>query len=364
MRRLRMITLHIDPALQWGLALSILAILVAWMTMGRPIEQALPVFATSPSSITTSEGQPRSIVTWPDVLRLGLPTVRMTETAAKGFTLRTLQSLFYAATSIQISDPRTFLAAQIPVLTTAPVPTRVVWSPPSRSQSKMSPTPGFGLPPEGDLAPLPVEMVKQPPVQEPPSIFVYHSHNAEAYQGTTKQRYIYDNDSLTIMRVGQELVNELDRLGVEAVQDGSHHMDTKFTDAYMNSRRTVQAALTKSTDYKMIFDLHNDGTDLNISTTVINKEPVARILIVLSKSEALPHPNWRQNEAFAKALHKKIEELYPGLSRGILYEELARYNQDLHPQSLLLEIGGNFNSMDEALRSVRYLAKAVAELSK
>ncbi|MGE5654507.1 MAG: stage II sporulation protein P, partial [Bacillota bacterium] len=235
---------------------------------------------------------------------------------------------------------------------------------PSRSVTELSPAPGFSAPSEGDLSPIPAETVKPPETPKKPSIFIYHSHNAEAYQGTTKERYIYNNDSLTVMRVGQELTKELERLGVSTVQDGSHHMDVKFNEAYMNSRKTVQAALKNNTDYKMVFDIHNDGTELNISTTVINSEPVARILIVLGKNEVLGHKNWHQNEAFAKELHKKMEELYPGLSRGIFYDDLARFNQDLHTKSLLLEIGGNLNSMDEALRSVRYLAKVLAELSK
>ncbi|MGE5654876.1 MAG: stage II sporulation protein P [Bacillota bacterium] len=362
MRRVRMMTLHIDPALQWGLALSVLAIMTAWMVFVRPVNDAQPVFAPSAGSTTVSFESPHSMVRWPDVLRLGLPTVRMTETTARGFTLRTLQSLFYAITRIQITDPRTFLAAQIPVLATAPEPQPAVWTPPSRSPQVFSPIPSFSSPTEGDLSPLPAETVK-PPEPKKPSIFIYHSHNAEAYGG--KQDYIYNDDNLTIMRVGQELTKELNRLGVNTVQNGTHHMDLKFTDAYMNSRRTVQAALKDNPEYKMVFDIHRDGDiDLPVTTTVINNEPVARILIVLSNTTGLSHPNWRQNEAFAKELNKKLEELYPSLSRGIRYDDVARFNQDLHPRSLLLEIGGDLNSIDEALRSVRYLAKVLAEMSK
>lgn len=362
MRRVRMMTFHIDPALQWGLALSILAILTAWMAIGRPIGQAQPVYAPSAGSTGADREQSRSVVDWQDIFRLGLPTLRMTETGSPGFTLRTLQGLFSAVTRVQITDPRTFLAAQIPVLTTVPESQPAVWTPPSRSPLELSPTPGFGLLPEGDLAPLPAEAVK-PPEPKKPSILIYHSHNAEAYQESGKD-YVYNDDSQTMIRVGQELVKELDRLGVAAVQDTTHHMDIKFNDAYMNSRKTLQAALKSTPDYKMVIDLHRDATARSVTTTMINNEPVARILIILGKNEALGHPNWRQNEAFAKALHAKIEQLYPGLSRGISYDEYSRFNQDLHPSSLLLEIGGNLNSMDEALCSVRYLAKVLAELSK
>ncbi len=363
MRRVRMMTFHIDPALQWGLALSILAILTAWMALNRPMNRAQTVFALSTGVEDTSLAQPSTMVNWTDVLRLGLPTLRMTETTARGFTPRTLQSLFFAVTRIQITDPRTFLAAQIPVLTTAPELQPVVWSPPSRSIQEFSPAPGFSIPPEGDLSPLPAETLKPPEVKKP-SIFIYHSHNAESYQDSGRD-YVYNDDNQTMMRVGQELVKELDRLGVKAVQDGSHHMDLKFTDAYINSRKTVQTALKAYPDYKMVFDVHRDGDiDLPITTTVINNEPAARILIVLSNTTGLSHPNWRKNESFAKELHKKLEELYPGLSRGIRYDDVGRFNQDLHPQSLLLEIGGDFNSMEEALRSTRFLAKALAELSK
>ena len=51
----------------------------------------------------------------------------------------------------------------------------------------------------------------------------------------------------------------------------------------------------------------------------------------------------------------------PGISRGIRQYPLI-YNQDLHTGSLLIELGSDKNSLDEARRTLPLLADALARL--
>lgn len=70
-----------------------------------------------------------------------------------------------------------------------------------------------------------------------------------------------------------------------------------------------------------------------------------------------------RNHAFALALQQSLETVHAGFSRGILLREHGRFNQHLHPQTLLIEIGGHENTMEEVLRATRLLAQAVMALA-
>lgn len=58
-----------------------------------------------------------------------------------------------------------------------------------------------------------------------------------------------------------------------------------------------------------------------------------------------------------------MDEKYPGLFRKITTKP-GRYNQDLMPASVILEIGADGNRMDEALRAAELVADVLAEVIK
>ena len=56
-----------------------------------------------------------------------------------------------------------------------------------------------------------------------------------------------------------------------------------------------------------------------------------------------------------------MEGAFPGLTRPVLCG-YRFYNQDLTTGSLLVEVGGHGNTLEEALRSGEYAAQALAAL--
>lgn len=73
------------------------------------------------------------------------------------------------------------------------------------------------------------------------------------------------------------------------------------------------------------------------------------------------HENWQKNNRIANDLHNLLEDKYPGLSRGILIRLNSTYNQDLHPGALLVEIGGHWNTLAEAVYGAELFAQVLAE---
>ena len=84
-------------------------------------------------------------------------------------------------------------------------------------------------------------------------------------------------------------------------------------------------------------------------------------MLVVSKTS----DNYEANKEFANRIHKKLEQLYPGLSRGVIEKGVNpqnTYNQDVHDQSVLLNIGGVENTLVESYRTTDALAEVMKEI--
>ena len=74
-------------------------------------------------------------------------------------------------------------------------------------------------------------------------------------------------------------------------------------------------------------------------------------------------PNWKENLAFARQLEAKCNELYPELLRNNIHlKETGRYNQQVHPHAVLLEIGSDLNTQEEANYAMECFAQVVYEV--
>ena len=73
--------------------------------------------------------------------------------------------------------------------------------------------------------------------------------------------------------------------------------------------------------------------------------------------------DWQSNMALAVKLTALLEKRHPGITRPISFRT-QRFNQDLLPGALLVEVGAAGNSHPEAMEAARQLADAVAALGK
>ena len=71
-------------------------------------------------------------------------------------------------------------------------------------------------------------------------------------------------------------------------------------------------------------------------------------------------PNFRQNFHLACQLQQTAETLYPGFTRPILFD-YRKYNQHLTTGSLLIEVGSQGNTMEEARYAGELFGKSLVE---
>jgi stage II sporulation protein P len=203
-----------------------------------------------------------------------------------------------------------------------------------------------------------------------PQVYIYHTHNTESFLpdlNVDDGRLAWDEE-LNITLVGQHLSNQLEEKNIQTIHDNTDFVallkeqNLEFRQAYELSKVNVEKALETHDSLKMVFDIHRDSTSNLVTTTTINHQEVAKLLFVVSRN----HDGFEENLKFAELIHKQLEEKYPGLSRGVLTKDSTfnnnTYNQDLFGQSVLIEVGGIENSIEEANRAVELLAEVINDV--
>jgi stage II sporulation protein P len=208
--------------------------------------------------------------------------------------------------------------------------------------------------------------------EEEPLVLIYQTHNQESFfsETNTKEPDKAWHETQNITLVGNRLSQELKERNINAIHDKSDVMETlkqrglTFTQSYLVSSEIVNDALENNSGIKMAFDIHRDSKRRKDTTVSLMGMDYARIGFVISGSSK----NYEENKKLAEHLHSKIEEEYPGLSKGVVVKTSTEkmkqntYNQDLLNNSLLLEVGGVENTLEEEYRAVDVFAKVVAAL--
>ncbi|WP_172839022.1 stage II sporulation protein P [Thermanaeromonas toyohensis] len=214
---------------------------------------------------------------------------------------------------------------------------------------------------ESPPPPPPIDITQLEEGRKHPLVAIYNTHNAESYapsQGAEK----LPGQNGGVVQVAAVLAETLTQdYGIPVVRSETIHDYPDFTLSYANSEKTVRRMLAENPSIQIVLDIHRDAGLKQPPVAYINNQEVAQILIIVGSNARLEHPNWRQNEVFAQKLAAKMDKLYPGLSRGIRVQQ-GRYNQHLHPRALLLEIGSSNNTLDQAERSAKLLARVIAEV--
>lgn len=290
----------------------------------------------------------------------------------------TFSALLAALTGAAPNDPKTFLSSQIPLLAgvtlpegeeeyapTAPAPLPAEAGAPADEGEQ--PAPEADQPSEADIV---SPSISEPKVIGKPLIAIYHTHARESYLPELRRfdknatEAFSRNMNITTVAAGEELARVLsEKYGIGTAHSLVIHDAESRGGAYVESLKTVQSLLKQFPSIKMLIDLHRDSAPRSLTTVKISGLDTARILIVVGSNQRLKHPNWQRNYAFARTVAAEMERKYPGLLRGVSVHA-DRYNQHLSPGSLIFEIGGIENSLEEVKRADRLLADVIAELVK
>lgn len=206
---------------------------------------------------------------------------------------------------------------------------------------------------------------------ESPKVLILHTHSQELY---------IDSNGVDegIIGVGSELANILsNKYGVSVIHDiGEYDFDSGIVvrnGSYENMEVGVKKILDKYPSIDVIIDLHRDGVPDDVKlVTDINGKKVAKVMLfngvtALNKNgnkielDYLKNEFLEENLAVSLQMFLYMNEKNNGLMRKI-YIKPYRYSLHMRPKSMLIEVGANTNTFEEAKNAVPYIAKAIVEV--
>lgn len=206
-----------------------------------------------------------------------------------------------------------------------------------------------------------------------PQVLIMHTHETESYEPYTRDFYDSSftsrttDDEKNMAAVGDAIAAELEKNGIGVIHDVTKHDYPSYNGSYDRSRETVQAILEENPTIKAVLDIHRDaieredGTRIAPTVTIDGKNAAQVMIISCCDDGSGRLPDYMSNFRFASALQQQLETDFGGITRPILFDDRF-YNQDLTSGSILIEVGGHANSIDEAVYSGELIGKSLSNL--
>ena len=194
--------------------------------------------------------------------------------------------------------------------------------------------------------------------EEKPIVYIYNTHQTEKYSSSKEINLKY-----SVMDASYYLQKELKKYGIESlVENGSisdilNTNNWNYASSYRVSRMFLEKSKENNDALTYFIDLHRDSVNKNISTIEINGKKYARTMFLIG----LENKDYKKNEVIVNKLENWLNTKYKGLSRGI-YRKQGKgvngvYNQDFSEYCILIEVGGEENTMEEVENTIEVIAE-------
>lgn len=200
-----------------------------------------------------------------------------------------------------------------------------------------------------------------------PAVLILHTHSTESYTKAGESypetaRWRTLEEDYNMLSIGRRVGQLLSEAGIGVIQDRSLHDYPSYNGSYVHARQAIEGYLQEYPSIRLILDLHRDasgGSGAQMRTLAASEEsPCAQLMIVLGTN----HEAYEENLSLGLKLHAQLERISPGITRP-LQLRAQRFNQDLSPGALLVEVGAAGNTHTEAMAAAELLAKAVLALA-
>lgn len=207
-----------------------------------------------------------------------------------------------------------------------------------------------------------------------PTVLILHTHATESYRKMPADTYQESSAYRTLdtdhnmVQVGERLAQKLQEKGIGVIHDTTFHDYPSYNDSYNNARKTIKHYLEQYPSIQLVLDIHRDAADMSsgqqLTTHALanGTESSQLMMVVGTNAGGLHHPNWQENMALAIKLHALLEKENPGICRPISFRA-ERFNQDLSPGALIVEVGAAGDTLSQALTAVEALGSAITALS-
>ena len=200
-----------------------------------------------------------------------------------------------------------------------------------------------------------------------PIVYLYNTHQTEEYSLNSTFDYSVKPN---VMISSYILREKLNNLGINTIVETNNMKEFLVKNGYkynMSYHASEYFARLKDSEYpsiRYLFDIHRDSLGRNSTVLEINDKKYAKVLFVVG----LEHTTKDNNVGFAEKLDMETNNLLRGLSRGVSYKTgepiHGVYNQNLFGKSVLIEVGGVDNTIEEVNNTMEILSKVIESVVK
>ena len=195
-------------------------------------------------------------------------------------------------------------------------------------------------------------------------VLIYHTHTHEAYTQVENDPYVETGTWRTadqmhsVVRVGEALAELLRRQGMEVVHDLTDHEPPKLSTAYARSLETLQGY--EGEEFDLYIDLHRDAYNDSLLYYIEHEgQQMAQLMVLIGNGGNYEvKPDYEANLRFAAKLTDVLNTRVKNICRPVMVKN-GRYNQHVGTPAILIEVGHNENTLDQALASMPFLAEAI-----
>lgn len=210
---------------------------------------------------------------------------------------------------------------------------------------------------EGELKSIKTNMGK--------NIVIYHTHGTESYRSSepynTYKFYRTVDNNYNVIKIGEQLSELLKNKGYKVIHNKEYFDMPSTEGAYSRAIKRVNEIISENNDVSLVIDLHRDAiseTEHVAETVEIEGKKVAPLRFVVGTE--MDEKEWQNNLKIALDIQRKAEERYPGLFQPILIRQ-EEYQKGLKRNAILLEVGENCNTLEEATNAIEYFAEILDE---
>ena len=206
----------------------------------------------------------------------------------------------------------------------------------------------------------------------PRRILIYHTHTYEAYQQDETNAYAQlekwrtKDEKHNVIAVGRALCAGLEAIGFEVTHDTTAFEPPTMNDAYARSLTMLKARKQAGEQYDLYIDLHRDAiaSSSAIKRTVsVGGTEIARFMVLIGQGTTggyAEKPDWLMNKRIADQITASLNTQIDGLARDVKVKT-GRFNQHVDDCCVLIECGTNWNTLQEVLNGIPYLAQAIKD---
>ncbi|MEA4816553.1 MAG: stage II sporulation protein P [Lachnospiraceae bacterium] len=207
-----------------------------------------------------------------------------------------------------------------------------------------------------------------------PKVLIFHTHSNEGFIDSDMSKGMEEG----VYGVGERLKELLEKkYGISCLHHNGRYdiVDGKsqIIGAYERMEPNIREILKNNPSIEVVIDMHRDGVRDDIKlVTDINGKKTAQIMFfngicklyqngVLREISTLNSNYVKDNLALSFNLQLSANKLYPGFTRKI-YINAYRYSEHMLPKSILVEVGAQTNTKEEACNAMEPLADILASV--